>query len=541
MSWKYIDVRRFACAPARTGFAFVLLSLAARLMFADNCKVVHHPPPSDADTAFLAAEFPLAVGLYQAALVDRPRDTDLTIGLVRALLRQDKVQEATDALLASPKSALESPALMTLRGEVELRQGEPWKAVSTAVASNTLDPCNPRTMLLLSRLEALNSQYATARKMLMKAHQIDSEDAEIRAEWIKALPVEQRIPEMEAYLAAPRGDRAEDRSDLQTDLNHLKAWAAEPRKPCTMVSTAATAEIPFVPILSNSDQIIAFGLSVKVNNHATRLAIDTSYNARLPIDGVSGLLISRAAAQHSGLKAIYQNDVPGTGPQGPRKGFVGIADSIAIGDVEFHNCAVQVMDVNFPNGADGVVGLEILSSYLITLDFPAKKLILETLPARPQEMIATDGLYNRFTSPSMKDYTTIFSSGSDLILPLSVNGKRPMLFLMDTAVGSSAASPGAGYELMTGHQDAKFESKDLNALRSSIYTIQDATLSFAGEALKETPIYPFDTSKFTEDSGMEISGLLGLKTLSRMTIHIDYRDGLMKFDYDPKRKSPLIF
>jgi hypothetical protein len=526
---------------ARTGFALVLLSLAARSMLADNCKAVSHPPPSQADTAFLSAEFPLAVGLYQSVLSTSPGNVDATIGLVHALLRQNKVMEAADALQASTKSAPESPALLTLRGELELRQGEPWKAVKTALASNTLDPCNPRTMLLLYRLEALNSQYATGRKMLLKAHQIDSEDPEIQAAWMKTLPVEQRIPEMEAYLAAPRGDSAEDKNDLQTDLNHLKAYAAEPRKPCTMVSTVANAEIPFVPILGSSQRTIAFGLSVKVNNRPIRLAIDTSYNARLPVDGVSGLLISRGAAQHAGLKAVFQNDVAGTGGQVARSGFVGIADSISFGDVEFHNCAVQVMDVNFPNGAEGVVGLEILSSYLITLDFPGKKLVLETLPARPQEMVATDGLYNRYVAPAMKDYTPILATGSDLILPLSLNGRPPMLFLVDTAVDYSAVSPAAGNELTTGHKDAKFETRDFKELMSSIYTIHDAVLSFAGVGLKETTIIPFDTSRFTDDAGMEISGLIGMKTLGSMTIHIDYRDGLMKFDYDPARKSPLTF
>jgi hypothetical protein len=34
---------------------------------------------------------------------------------------------------------------------------------------------------------------------------------------------------------------------------------------------------------------------------------------------------------------------------------------------------------------------------------------------------------------------------------------------------------------------------------------------------------------------MEISGLLGATTLDLLTIHIDYRDGLVKFDYDPNR------
>jgi hypothetical protein len=156
-------------------------------------------------------------------------------------------------------------------------------------------------------------------------------------------------------------------------------------------------------------------------------------------------------------------------------------------------------------------------------------------------MAATDGLYNRYTAPAMKDYTPFFRSGSDIILPLSLNGWPPMLFVLDTAIGSSVASPGAGYELTTGHKDAKFESRDMSMLREAAYTIQDAGLNFAGVSLKETPIYPFDTSRFTDDSGMEISGLLGEKTLSRTTLHIDYRDGLLKFDYDPARKSPLPF
>jgi hypothetical protein len=34
---------------------------------------------------------------------------------------------------------------------------------------------------------------------------------------------------------------------------------------------------------------------------------------------------------------------------------------------------------------------------------------------------------------------------------------------------------------------------------------------------------------------MEISGFIGYTALSQMTINIDYRDGLMKFSYDPNR------
>ena len=52
---------------------------------------------------------------------------------------------------------------------------------------------------------------------------------------------------------------------------------------------------------------------MKVNNRPNKLTIDTRYKARLSADGVSGLLISRAAAQHAGLRPIFQKDMAGIG------------------------------------------------------------------------------------------------------------------------------------------------------------------------------------------------------------------------------------
>jgi len=310
-----------------------------------------------------------------------------------------------------------------------------------------------------------------------------------------------------------------------------------PRKPCTMVSTETKVDMPLAPIVGNSDRTVAYGLGAKVNDRAVRLLIDTSYNARLPIDGASGVLVSRAVARQAGLKAIYQDDVLGTGGQPPRSGFVAIADSIAIGPVEFHNCAVQVMDVAFANGAEGIIGMDILSSYLVTLDFPARKMTLEMLPARPEGIASTNGLYNRYIAPEMKDYHPIYRSGSDLILPVSANGKPPMLFVADTAVGYSFFSPGVAYEVLNGRKNPKYEDRDALAKMESSVTLNNVQLSFAGISWNEAVMGGFDTSPFTDDSGMEISGLVGLRTISRMTIHIDYRDGLMKIDLDPKSKS----
>jgi len=506
----------------RVGFALLLLSLSVRPLFAISCGVVHHPAPTDADTALQAADFVKAAQLYQAALTKNPSNADATIGLVHALLRQEKVQEAADALQAAVKLGTESAALMTLRGEVELRQGDPWKASATAVASQNLDPCNPRTMLLLSRLSDLNSQYAMGRRLLLSAHQLDSEDPEIRAAWMRTLPAEKRIPEMEAYLAAPRGDTADVLRDLQTDFEEFKSWTAEPRKSCTMASQVPNAEIPFALVRNSGAHAFAFGLDLKVNNHKLLAAIDTSFNSRFQIAGASGILIRESIAQKMGLKPLTQNHVPGVGYEGPRSGYLAYADSISIGNIEFHDCAVQVMDAtHFTDGADGLIGMDILSNYLVTLDYRAEKLILSPLPPRPAAAAAQDGLYNRYIAPEMNDYTAI------------------MLFVVATGIIPSVLSPGAAFEVVKGHKDPKFEVRDYKGRVINNYSAGNVTLNFAKMSWSEVEIPSFDTSRYSDDAGMEISGLIGLRMLNHMTVHIDYRDGLMKFDYDPSKRTSL--
>jgi predicted aspartyl protease len=347
---------------------------------------------------------------------------------------------------------------------------------------------------------------------------------------------------MEAYLAAPSGDTADQLRDLRADLELLKASAAEPHKSCSLVSRPASAEIPFAAIKNSANRTAFFGLDLNVNNHTFKVAMDTSYNARLPIEGVSGILIRRSVAQRLGLKPLIQNEVGGVGHEGPRAGYIAYADSISIGNLEFHDCAVQVMEAtHFSDGADGLIGMDILSDYLVTLDYPAEKLILSPLPARPDAGTSPNGLYNRYFAPELNGYTPVFRTGSDLIMPASVNKRRPMLFVLDTAIGPTVLSPGAAFEVVKGRRDSKYEVRDAKGMVQADYSAGDVTLNFAGISWGELQIHGFDTSKFSDDAGMEISGLIGLRTMSHMTLHIDYRDGLVKFDYDPKRTSLFSF
>lgn len=523
----FMDLRKTVRGSLCLGFWSCLLGLSAPFLFAAGCPILHHPAASAADSTFLAGDFARAADLYKEALSKDSGNFDSAGGLVHSLLRQGKVLEAATEVQSFIGNKNASAPLLTLRAEVELRQGEPWTASETAASSARLDPCNPRTMLMLAKLAALNSQNATATKLLMVAHQLDPEDPEIWAAWMHTLPATERIPALEAYLAAPRGDDADMLNDRKTELDQLKKWAEQPRPACTLVSKATAVEIPFSSIRTVRGDTSYGAVDVKVNGHNARFSIDTSYNPRLPIDGVSGLLILKSTADRMGLKPLFQNTVPGIGPQGARAGYVAYADSIAIGGLEFHDCAVQVMEGNYWSDADGSMSLDLLSNFLVTLDYSANRLVLGPLPPLPAN---SSGL-ERYVPPEMKDYAPVYRAGTDMLLPVLVNNKYATLFLIDTAVGYSMLSPEAAHQVAERHKDSKYEVRGTSGKVDTRFSAGDVSLAFAHVNQNVSHIATFDTSRFTEDCGMEVSGFIGDATLHPLAIHIDQRDGLLKVDF----------
>ena len=564
------------------------LCIPGKSLFAVSCGVVTHHPPSEADKALLTADYAKAAGLYQAELASHPGDAELTAGLVHALLHQQKAQEAADVVKASLAIAPSSAALITLRGEVELRQGAPWLALQTALESDKVDVCYPRNHLLLARLGRLNSLYASSRKQLEIAHHLDPDDPDIRGEWIGTLPLKQRIAEMEAYLASPTGKDEEDMRRWRLFLESLKKMVAAPHKACHLVSPAAATEIPFAAIMRDPIHLRAFGLDVKLNSRTSRLQIDT---------GAGGLVVTQSVAQHAGLKAFSQTELSGIGDQGYKPGYTAYADSIRIGKLEFQDCAVRVLDSrSVLEDVDGLIGMDVFSQFLVTLDYPMRKLLLGPLPPRPGETsmaapvlktsdaerddsdataeaakaaqqdkpaaqgtesglksavagsstpvpaqklaaqtTGSHGPYDRYVAPEMKSYTPVYRVGHELILPAAINGDKLKLFMLDTGAFATTISPQAAREVTKVRSDYFTHVKGLSGNVEKVYIADEVTFSFAHLTQKVNGVVSLDTSRISKDTGMEISGFLGASTLNLLTIHIDYRDGLVKFDYDPKR------
>lgn len=535
--------------------AGIALAASAAKLSALSCNVVKHPAPSDADTALLAGDFDKAATLYRAALEKQPGNVDLTEGLVHALLRDRRIDDAEDAvkdaLDASPKSA----AFITLRGEVELAQGQPWLVEPTVIESYKIDPCNPRTRLLFAKVLQLSSRYATARQQILIAHQFDPEDPEIRLMWVEALPLDQRTTELESYLASPSGNDPQEIAQLRAELDRLKKRASEPVKACRLASAKDSAEIPFIRLAGYAGHTRAYGLDVPINGKSTRLQIDTRG---------AGLSVYRAAADRVGLKRLGPEDKTG----GEKSTYTAYADSIRIGNLEFHDCPVNVIDSASPfDDGDGMIGADVFSDFMVTLDFPMRRLGLAPLPARPGEpalpaslmTIAADfdplesiaepgaampagaqaapsasratGPYDRVVPPEMKDFTQFFRAGHDLILPTALDNEKIKLFIPDASAPETNISTFAALDLPKVREDKSLEQPGPGGKTPKVFVVDEATFNFAHVSQKLNGVVSADNSMASKADGMQISGLIGMNTLSLLTLRIDYRDGLVKADY----------
>jgi hypothetical protein len=63
----------------------------------------------------------------------------------------------------------------------------------------------------------------------------------------------------------------------------------------------------------------------------------------------------------------------------------------------------------------------------------------------------------------------------------------------------------------------------------------EITYNFAHMAQKVNGVVTTDTSMVSKENGMEISGFFGANTFQLLIMHVDYRDGLLKFEYIPNR------
>jgi predicted aspartyl protease len=491
---------------------------------------VDNEPPSDAEKALSRRDYKTALELFQKLESSSP---DVSrAGVIRTLLEEGKLQDAVDQAKSWQQADPGSGPAMETWGEVQFRNGELPEALKTVLESRKLDPCNPRALLMTFRIENLLGDHATAARHIATAHMLAPHEIEVEEAWTSTLRRSQRL-EIETTFAKDEGLlNAKDRNNLLESLAHEKDYT---KGDCQLVQPVDNAELHIEEMMEDSTHRSSFGLYVKLNGSQRTLEIDS---------GASGITLSRAAASRLKLAHGEKVVVGGIGDEGAIQSTIAHVESIRIGGLEFKNCPVTILEKNDKLGIDGLFGTDFFSKYLVTLDFPGRKLRLGPLPKRPGETAeensgdaddAVPVFHDRYIAPEMKDWTMVWRDGHDLLLPVSIGGAKDKLFLIDTGAESMLISPTAAREVTKVHGDFDTRMFGVSGEVAHVYQTQEFLVTFAHVRLHVDSMTAIDTSSLSKDDGIELSGLLGAPVLDRLVLQIDYRDNLVNLNYDEKK------
>lgn len=504
-----------------------------------------------------AGDCKAAVAKYQEVLQERPKSPDSYAGITRCYLKEKDLAKAYETVTKGVQVADGWPVEVAL-GEVYFRQGkiseaeQKWIEVIKAGHPNAA-----RAYLGLARVRWAIAMYKSAKQMIDRAHEIDPNDRDIERFWISNLPFKERVKYYESYLNDKSLDE-DKREATESYLKYLMERAKQHARPCRLVSKVTNTSTPLIPLLTDPTHLRGYGLRVNLNGTRTNVLLDT---------GASGIMVKRSIAERAGITKLSESKISGIGDKGQQNGYVGLAKSIRIGELEFQDCPVRVLETGSLVGEDGLVGTDVFENFLVEINFPDEKLKLSELPKRPGEAEehlalkndddaddessnrddsseadakktvakAVSGPQDRYIAPEMQSYTHVYRFGHDLLVPTKVGEVPGMLFLLDTGAFINAISPGAAREVTKVHGDAYTTIKGLSGSVKKVYTANKAVLQFGHLRQENQDMTAFDMSRISESSDTEVSGFFGFTMLRYLDIKIDYRDALVDFTYDAKR------
>ena len=490
-----------------------------------------------AQALYRGGKFDQAITMYNTAIPGGGSEAaGAYAGLARVYLKQHKVAEAYDAAMKAVALTPDRAPAMVALGEVHYRQGK--LAEAEELFYKPLRNCNldARAFLGLTHIYWATLNFKRAKDDIDQAYKINPEDPDIRRAYMQTLSGAERVQFLKGYLAGATNDDAESRENLEQELAVLENENHAEEHNCRMVTNVTKTETRLEPLLYGPQNIRGYGLMVKLNGVSSRLMLDT---------GASGILVDSKIAAKAGIKPIVDEKIQGIGDKGAAAGFVGYAENIQIGELEFQGCIVEVATGRSVLGDDGLIGADVFRHFLVDVDMPNGKFKLSPLPSIPDEPVATTSLdtksvgvrhfRDRYVPPEMKDYTKIFLIGHNMLIPTRVNDSAAKLFLIDTGSFDDTLSPAAAKEVTKLSRDGNTQVKGLNGNVKEVYRASDAKLQFSHFYQKRQDLVTFDLSSISNADGTEVSGVLGFAMLCLLDMKIDYRDGLVDFTYGGER------
>jgi tetratricopeptide (TPR) repeat protein len=477
------------------------------------------PPASDtqlssARSLFKQGKFQDAAAAYRAIIEKDESSAQAYAGLVQSYLKADDVPAADDASNQALSTLPHAAILHAGRGDVYFRQGLLTEAETEYRAGLELDKNCARAALGLGKVYSAVADSEHAKEYFAKAHELDPDDGDALYRWAVLLAYPQSADELEKHLSQYHSSPHEERRErefigLVRGIGDRRVWVGP--------EIIKATEIHLDVLSPRPGTVVGLGVRVKFPNSASAtLLLDT---------GATWMTIPQKLAEKIGARRISGYAGEGVGDAGPAAGYFAWVDQISVGGVEFHDCVVHVNTKNDASGVDGVTGANIFAKYRVTIHFPERKLTLEELPAL--KVIEGDRIIPRTNGDSG---SATFTFGHILLLHTSVNGTGSGLFVLDSGSNVSSISPELAKhvgKLSRSHS----QITGMSGAVSDVSVLPDVVLKFSSMGEPKRDLTAFDPHSLSQQLGTEVSGFIGFDVLSRMSVSINYRDGIVAFGH----------
>jgi len=397
-------------------------------------------------------------------------------------------------------------------GEIAFRRGKVVEAERQFRDVTATNPNAARAWFRLGQVSDYTFNRKTAQDCFRRAHQLAPDSAPLILHWAMTLDGADAAAALETYLgmATNQDPRFTQRAHALLEIQQVLG----DRKPFGLVSNYGRSQIRLEPV-SRGRELYAYRVPVSINGgEPARLLLDT---------GAGGLVINAGLAARLHVRRLASTTVSGLGDQGDARGWVGIAERVRVGTVEFRDAVVTVSESPIL-GSEGLMGTDIFEPFLVTLDLPDGVMRLEPFPG------AADGRPSDRGFESDPEMERIYRIGHMLMVPTSVSGSEPAMFVIDTGASQTLIGKEFAAELAKMRSAANLPIGGLSGKIDDVDAADDLKFKFGGFSVHCQDTLSINLKRHDDDLGMEVAGFLGFPILKLFSITLDYRNGLVKFE-----------
>ncbi len=509
-----------------TIFSIYILLLITSLTLSFHVSAASTTDLESAKTLFLKGKVVEAVSGFQKLT----ESEEASYWLVRAYLNQDQAEKAITEAQKLYQSSTGSAIACSAMGDIEFRQGHFESAAACYRRAIASGQEFARSYLGLGKILESEKMLKSAKECFEKAFSLDPDDPDIIRE--KARYQKPSPEERELWIRYIEAAGYEDHAYLE----NLNSWL-ERRQAWSGINLRRIREIPE----HSSINLLHFYTEGKYNRYGLKVKINGKKTARLLLDsGSTGIVVKRKYAKSANVPLFGLEKTRGLGDEGDRDTQVGLADTVKVGDLVFENYPISFAGSNIPLAEDGLIGTDVFSRFLITLDFNQKKMQLDQLPDPPD--IGENESYSVYDydwlpGPERDGYSPFRFMHGKVIVPSVINGEEKVHLILDT---------GASYNVFSHKLADRVKYTDMPDMRlggvsgpiKDIRRVEQITIGLAGIEQGSHQTMAIDLGRVSHVLGTEIGGLVGYPFLQRCVIFLDYRTGSLKIIPDPLRVKP---